>query len=160
MVIHMIGRGDIQQQRLTLLASILLWEGRLNNARLRELFGLSSVRASEWIREFREKHPSWIDWNSKTRSYYASLEAYRAGRNADLRKHGDAVSLSQYLALVGVPHAVSESSPSAPSGRHSQNCLFHLQEFLRSCRRQSVLVARFRLPIARCGRDGKRRALS
>jgi len=112
MVIHMIGRGDIQQQRLTLLASILLWEGRLNNARLRELFGLSSVRASEWIREFREKHPSWIDWNSKTRSYYASLEAYRAGRNADLRKHGDAVSLSQYLALVGVPHAVSESSPS------------------------------------------------
>jgi len=112
MVIRMIGKGDIQQQRLTLLASILLWEGRLNNARLRELFGLSSVRASEWIREFREKHPSWIDWNSKTRSYYASLEAYRAGRNADLRKHGDAVSLSQYLALVGVPHAVSESSPS------------------------------------------------
>lgn len=110
MVIRMIGKGDIQQQRLTLLASILLWEGRLNNARLRELFGLSSVRASEWIREFREKHPSWMDWNSKTRSYHASLEAYRAGQSADLRKQGDAVSLSQYLALVGVPHAISESA--------------------------------------------------
>jgi len=107
----MIGRGDIQEQRLTLLASILLWEGRLNNARLRELFDLSSVRASEWIREFREQHPSWLVWNSKTRSFHTSLEAYRAGPKADARKHSDAVSLSQYLALVGVPHAISESSP-------------------------------------------------
>jgi len=40
-------------------------------------FDLSSVRASEWIREFREKHPDWTEWNSKTRSYHASLEAYR-----------------------------------------------------------------------------------
>jgi hypothetical protein len=112
MVIRMIGKGDIQEQRLALLASILLWEGRLNNARLRELFELSSVRASEWIREFREKHPSWMTWNSKTRSYHASLEVYRAGPKADVRKQSDAISLSQYLALVGVPHAISESSPS------------------------------------------------
>lgn len=107
----MIGKGDIHEQRLALLASILLWEGRLNNARLRELFELSSVRASEWIREFREKHPSWTNWNSKTRSYHASLEAYRGGSRADIRKQSDAASLSQYLALVGVPHAISEASP-------------------------------------------------
>ena len=52
-------RGEVNQQRLTLLASILLWEGRLNNARLREIFDLSSVRASEWIREFRDTYPGW-----------------------------------------------------------------------------------------------------
>lgn len=109
----MIGKGDTQQQRLLLLEAILLWEGRLNNARLRELFDLSSVRSSEWIRELREQHPSWTAWNSKTRSYYATQEVYRVGRNADLRKQGDAVSLSQYLALVGIPHA----APNSPSNR-------------------------------------------
>lgn len=107
---RMIGKGDIQQQRLSLLESILLWEGRLNNARLRELFGLSSVRASEWIREFREQHPSWTAWDSKTRSYHATQKVYRVGRNADLRRQGDAVSLSQYIALVGISHTVTEAS--------------------------------------------------
>lgn len=105
----MIGKGDTQQQRISLLESILLWEGRLNNGRLRELFGLSSVRASEWIREFREQHPSWTAWDSKTRSYHATPDVYRGGRNADLRRQGDAVSLLHYLALVGIPHAVNES---------------------------------------------------
>ena len=71
-------RGEVNQQRLTLLASILLWEGRLNNARLREIFDLSSVRASEWIREFRETYPGWTEWNSKTRSYHATMKAYRS----------------------------------------------------------------------------------
>lgn len=108
----MIVRGDIQQQRLTLLASILLWEGRLNNGRLRELFDLSSVRASEWIREFREKHPDWTEWNSKTRSYHATMKAYRSDASGDQRKQSDATSLSQYLGLVGIPHSVTELSQS------------------------------------------------
>lgn len=107
----MIGKGDLQEQRLALLSSILLWERRLNNGRLRELFELSSVRASEWIREFREKHPGWMDWDSKTRSYHATSEVYRTGPNADARKQSNAASLSQYLALVGVPHIISDQSP-------------------------------------------------
>lgn len=105
-------RGEVNQQRLTLLASILLWEGRLNNARLREIFDLSSVRASEWIREFRETYPGWTEWNSKTRSYHATMKAYRSDGAGEQRKQSDATSLSQYLGLVGIPHSVTESSQS------------------------------------------------
>ncbi len=105
-------RGEVHQQRLTLLASILLWEGRLNNARLREIFDLSSVRASEWIREFRETYPGWTEWNSKTRSYHAAIKAYRSDASGDQRKQRDAISLSQYLGLVGIPHSVTEPSQS------------------------------------------------
>jgi hypothetical protein len=105
-------RGEVHQQRLTLLASILLWEGRLNNARLREIFDLSSVRASEWIREFRETYPGWTEWNSKTRSYHATTKAYRSDGSGEQRKQSDATSLSQYLGLVGIPHSVTEPSQS------------------------------------------------
>jgi len=105
-------RGEVNQQRLTLLASILLWEGRLNNARLRDIFNLSSVRASEWIREFRETYPAWTEWNSKTRSYHATMKAYRSDGSGEQRKQSDATSLSQYLGLVGIPHSVTELSQS------------------------------------------------
>ena len=105
-------RGEVNQQRLTLLASILLWEGRLNNARLREIFDLSSVRASEWIREFRDTYPGWTEWNSKTRSYHATMKAYRSDGSGEQRKQSDATSLSQYLGLVGIPHSVTEPSQS------------------------------------------------
>lgn len=105
-------RGEVNQQRLTLLASILLWEGRLNNARLRDIFDLSSVRASEWIREFRETYPGWTEWNSKTRSYHATMKAYRSDGSGEQRKQSDATSLSQYLGLVGIPHSVTEPSQS------------------------------------------------
>jgi predicted DNA-binding transcriptional regulator YafY len=109
----MIGKGDTLQQRLVLMESLLLWEGRLNNGRLRELFDLSGVRASEWIREFREAHPDWALWDSRTRSYHAVPEAYRRRGNAAGRRQEEAASLSQYLALVGIPHATGDS----PSGR-------------------------------------------
>lgn len=105
-------RGEVNQQRLTLLASILLWEGRLNNARLREIFDLSSVRASEWIREFRDTYPGWTEWNSKTRSYHATMKAYRSDGSGEQRKQSDATSLSQYLGLVGIPHSITEPSQS------------------------------------------------
>ncbi len=94
-------RRDPRHLQLELL---LLWEGRLNNARVRELFGLSAVRASEWIREFRGRHPRWMRWDSKTRSYHATPEMYRAGRE-DARQSERAASLARYLALVGLPHA-------------------------------------------------------
>lgn len=99
-----------QHPRQSLLESILLWEGRLNNARLRELFDIKGVRASEMIREFREQHPSWIEWNSVTKSFHASEDAYRAGPSMGEGKYGVAASLAQYLALVGLPHTSFESS--------------------------------------------------
>lgn len=104
-----VGKGDPRQAQLELL---LIWEGRLNNARVRELFGLSAVRASEWIREVRARHPRWMRWDSKTRSYHATLDLYRHCRDG-VRQLEIAASLARYLSLVGLPPA----GPSEASGR-------------------------------------------
>ncbi len=96
---------------MLLLEAILLWEGRLNNARLRELFDLKGIRASGWIREFREAHPDWTQWDSITKSFHATEEAYRVGPSTGEGKYGIASSLAQYLALVGLPLTSLDSSP-------------------------------------------------
>lgn len=106
----MIKSSQIPLHRLTLLESILLWEGRLNNSRVRELFDIKGVRASEMIREFREKHPFWLEWNSITKSYHATDEVYKDRSNIGEEKHGVATSLSQYLALIGMPSTSFQSS--------------------------------------------------
>lgn len=87
----------LRQDQMELL---LKWEGRLNNARVRELFGLSQVRASEWIREFRESNPTWTEWDSKARSFYptVSFQKHRHVRGAQED------SLSRYVVLVGLPY--------------------------------------------------------
>lgn len=103
------GKGDPRHTQLELL---LLWEGRLNNSRVRELFQLSTVRASEWIREFRDLHTRWMRWDSKTRSYLATRELYGGGRD-NTRQLGSSASLTRYLALVGLPH----SGPGEPPGQ-------------------------------------------
>lgn len=102
-------RGDPRAAQLELL---LLWEGRLNNARVRELFGLSTVRASEWIREFRTLHPHWMLWDSKTRSYHATPDLYGDFRGS-VRQLETSASLARYLALVGLP----PPGPSETTGR-------------------------------------------
>lgn len=84
---------------------ILQWEGRLNNARLRALFGLSPVRASEWIREFRERHPVWLDWDSKTRSFYPTVAFLRQQQRDTLNSRDMSNSLSRYLIVAGLPFA-------------------------------------------------------
>lgn len=99
-----------QVRRLFLLEAILLWEGRLNNARLREVFDLKGVRASEWIREFRDLHPDWLEWDNVTKSYHATETAFVAGPSTGKGKHGVAASLTQYLALVGLPYVPAEPS--------------------------------------------------
>lgn len=105
-------KTDSLQQRDTLLASLTFWEGRLTNKRLRELFSISSVRASEWIREFREAHPSWLELDTKSKSFVATAAPYRLQSN-DLVRQQMSSSLSQYLNLVGLPPA-----PGADSGDH------------------------------------------
>jgi predicted DNA-binding transcriptional regulator YafY len=101
----MTNQDEIPSQRLAMLKLLLIWEGRLNRRRVMDLFGLQEVRASVWIREFREQHPYWIEWNTKTRSFHATAEAYRDWRAADPKRFGDAASLARYVALVGLPHA-------------------------------------------------------
>ena len=94
-----------------MLKLLLIWEGRLNRGRLMDLFDLGSNWASVWIREFREQHPDWLAWDTKTRSFHATPAAYKAWRASDPRRLADATSLAQYLALVGLPYAASSVAP-------------------------------------------------
>lgn len=61
---------------------ILLWEGRVSRSRLISEFGLSPIRASEWLRDFRETHPDWVTWDSKLRADVATATAYSAAERA------------------------------------------------------------------------------
>jgi len=90
--------------------SVLLWEGRLNNARLRELFNIGDIRASQMIREFREIHPDYLIWNPVTRSFHATEDAFMESPVVREGKHGEAVSLARYLTLVELPHTSFEST--------------------------------------------------
>lgn len=91
--------NTIELQRLQHMELLLLWEGHLGNARLRELFGISASRASEWLKEFRDLQPRWTTWNTVTRRLDATAEFYRR------RGRATAETLGQYLALVGLPAA-------------------------------------------------------
>ncbi len=109
-------RDAQKQRRLQRLELLCLWEGRLNNARLREILDVSQVRASELIREFREEHPYWTQWDTKTRSFHATFDAYRSAEGTADNTPINAESLALYLALVGLPytaHAMQEGH-SAP----------------------------------------------
>lgn len=107
---RMIANTDSIQQRLALLATLLTWEGRISNARLREIFGISSVRASEWIRELRDAKPNWLMHDTKTKSFIATPALYTAERRS-IRAASPiaAMALSGYLNLVGLPSAPTES---------------------------------------------------
>jgi len=103
--------ADSPEQRLHLLTDLLTWEGRLSNQRLRSLFGISAVRASEWIRELRTRHSDWLIHDTRSRSYTATATLYRAGGvRADRQSRGE--SLARYLNLVGLPHAPEKSTSS------------------------------------------------
>ncbi len=86
--------------RAAQLELLLHWEGRLNNARVRELFGISQVRASEWIREFRDSHPTWTMWDTRARSFYATAVFQANSQKSQAENEG---SLSRYLVLAGLP---------------------------------------------------------
>lgn len=90
-------------QRSDQLKTLLLWGGRLGNARLRELLGMKTTRISELMRGFRNEHPDWTHWDSVSRTYRATPTAYRS-------KFDAAATLRQYLSLVGISHTKSESS--------------------------------------------------
>ncbi|WP_110947769.1 helix-turn-helix transcriptional regulator [Pseudomonas bohemica] len=89
--------------RSELLKTLLLWGGRLGNARLRELLGMKVTRVSQLMSEFQSEHPTWVEWDSVARSYRATPAAYRT-------KIDTCSSLGRYLSLVGISHAQSEST--------------------------------------------------
>lgn len=94
----------LDPQRLHLMELLLRWEGQIGNARLRQMLGLSSIRASQWLREFREYQPNWTQWNSISRSFNATPEFYRD------KHEDDSGSLAKYLSLVGLPATTDSES--------------------------------------------------
>jgi hypothetical protein len=96
---------DNPLQRQQLLNTLLLWEGRLNNARLRLITGISMVRASEWLKEFKDKFPDLVSWDARARSLYATKLVYTSVGGNKLSANATSESLSHYLSLVGLPHS-------------------------------------------------------
>ena len=110
--------NEVSAERLDKLHHLLMWEGQIKNARVRELFGLSFGRSSEVIRQFRDRHPGWTRWDHKAKGYFATGEAYQAWRGPHLHTFGNAASLTSYLALVQFPG--EGGTPTAvPSAAHS-----------------------------------------
>jgi hypothetical protein len=101
-------RADTTQQRLSTLELLLLWEGILSRSRLVALLGLGNIRASQLIQEFRAAYPRWLTWNSKSRSYHATYEAYAAAKRDD-KTLSRADSLARYLTLAGLPYIAHDA---------------------------------------------------
>lgn len=106
-------RADTTQQRLSTLELLLLWEGILNRSRLANILGLGDIRASQLIQEFRAAYPRWLTWNSKSRSYHVTHEAYVASKRDD-KARDRAESLAKYLNLVGLPYVASDAEAANP----------------------------------------------
>lgn len=99
MIIRMISVRGLAHDRFAHMLLLLVWEGRLNRARLREIFDLSEVRASEWIREFRDRNPDLTEWDPRSRSFRALPSLYRRKPSAFI---DTADSLARYLSLTGL----------------------------------------------------------
>lgn len=106
----MVDNKNSIHERQTILKLLLIWEGRLNRGRLMDLLGIGANWASVWIREFRENHPDCLIWDTKGKSFYATAEAYKIWSNTIEQDKNDANSLTQYLALVGLPYAVVDGN--------------------------------------------------
>ncbi|MCL2660594.1 MAG: WYL domain-containing protein [Acidobacteriaceae bacterium] len=106
-------RADLSQQRLATLELLLLWEGLLNRSRLSSLLDVGDIRASQLIQAFRDQNPQWLTWNTKSRSYHATNEAYAAMNRDDWTKDC-AESLSRYLNLVGLPYVIGDVETRSP----------------------------------------------
>lgn len=93
----------VELRRLHQMELLLRWEGHIGNQRLRDLFGLSVTRASEWLKEFRELNPYWTRWNSVMRRFEATPTFYQFAERDMM------ASLGQYLTLTGLPTAMDAS---------------------------------------------------
>lgn len=71
-----------RQARDAKVGRILLWEGRVSRSRLIAEYSLSPIRASEWLRDFRESFPDWVAWDSKLKADLATSRAYTDAERA------------------------------------------------------------------------------
>ena len=71
-----------RQERDAKVGRILLWEGRVSRSRLIAEYGLSPIRASEWLRDFRESFPDWVTWDNKLKANLATSKAYSDAERA------------------------------------------------------------------------------
>lgn len=92
-------------ERAEQLARLLLWEGRLGRARVMEIYGLSPVRASEWIRSFREQYPLWTTWDSVQKKYVVTEEAFRGWCEINAGEPSRDNGFATYLSQVGIQPA-------------------------------------------------------
>mgnify|MGYP001596396952 CR=1 FL=1 len=81
-----------RQARDTKVGRILLWEGRVGRGRLIAEYGLSPIRASEWLRDFRESYPEWVVWDSKLKADVATSMAYAAAERTANAARPSAIS--------------------------------------------------------------------
>jgi len=61
--------NQIFHERLAILATLLKWEGELKNSRIQKLLGLTSVRASRLIAEFRETFPDRLELDTQNKRW-------------------------------------------------------------------------------------------
>jgi len=94
--------------RLRPLVILLAWEGEVGRARVIQLFDLSPVRASEWIKELRDLCPDWMSWDSVGRRYLATSTFLRILANQGEARAEE--TFASYLALTKLPtlHAKGE----------------------------------------------------
>jgi hypothetical protein len=81
-----------RQERDAKVGRILLWEGRVSRSRLLAEYGLSPIRASEWLRDFRESFPDWVVWDSKLKANLATPKAYSDAERAAKTSRPSAVN--------------------------------------------------------------------
>lgn len=81
-----------RQERDAKVGRILLWEGRVSRSRLIAEYGLSPIRASEWLRDFRESFPDWVVWDSKLKANLATSKAYSDAERAAKAARPSAIS--------------------------------------------------------------------
>ena len=60
------------EARFQRLESVLLWEGQIDNTRVRDLFGIQNVQASRLLREFSDAHPHSLRRDSALAAYVAT----------------------------------------------------------------------------------------
>ncbi|MDH6167125.1 hypothetical protein M2282_002274 [Variovorax boronicumulans] len=99
---------DGREARNVKVGRILLWEGRVSRSRLVAEYGLSPIRASEWLRDFRESFPDWTTWDSKLKADVATFTAYsEAERAGDSRQPG-------HLTAMLTPYVSNGPNPQMP----------------------------------------------
>jgi predicted DNA-binding transcriptional regulator YafY len=98
--------------RLTRMILLLRWEGTLGNQRLRDLFDLSQIRASQWLAEFKETYPSWVKFDTLTKTYMAQQSFWLDSGNEA------ADTLSEYLYLTRSPASPRSTGQTIVSAFH------------------------------------------